>query len=185
MSDNPDAIALRAAMSILQIQRQQALRDMKTLETQKEKALEDPETFARSVSEGKIKARGMEGIIPTRDDQAGTEEDDGMSGSENEMGSLGGGDGGRSVSFGDIPSAQNVVRMPPVNWAKYHVVGESLDRLHDEQRARPSSGYPLRDEELRPRERAPESVVAAPYNPWVDKVGDKPARTRNGAKKKN
>jgi len=181
MSDNPDAIALRAAMSVLQIQRQQALRDMKTLEAQKEKALEDPEAFVRGVKEGNIKARGMSGIVPIATEQDSTEiDDDGMDtdGGENRP------DGQNNSPFGTIPSAQNVVRMPPVNWAKYHIVGESLDKLHDEQRVRPSMGQPLRDEDFRLRERATESVVAAPYNPWVDRVGEKPTRTRNGAKKK-
>jgi len=184
MSDNPDAIALRAAMSILQIQRQQALRDMKTLEQQKIKASADPEAFARGVSEGRIQARGVQGIIPTADEQDQDEDSEVDVSSDNPGSTRVGGDGGKVELFGTIPSAQNVVRMPPVNWAKYHIVGESLDKLHEEQRARPSPGQPLRDENLRPRERAPESVIAAPYNPWVDKVGEKPTRTRNGAKRK-
>ena len=183
MSDNPDAIALRAAMSVLQIQRQQALKDMKTLETQKEKALEAPETFAQDVRDGKIKMRGMEGIIPTQGIPSVPDENSQMDGSD-EMKGISEETGTKSDPFGDIPSAQNVVRMPPVNWAKYHVVGESLDKLHDEQRARPSPGYPSREEDTRPRERAPESVVAAPYNPWEDKVQEKPARAKTGAKKK-
>ena len=185
MSDNPDAIALRAAMSILQIQRQQALRDMKELEAQKEKALEDPEVFARAVSEGKIKARNMSAIVPLADEQDGVEGDDEDVDTENEDMENEVPDSKTSEPFGTIPSAQNIVRMPPVNWSKYHIVGESLDKLHNEQRVRPSPGQPLRNEDLRPRERAPESVIAAPYNPWTDKVGEKPTRTRNGAKRKS
>ncbi len=184
MSDNPDAIALRAAMSILQIQRQQALRDMKTLEEQKFKALGDPEAFARGVSEGKIKARGVQDIMPTADEQDQDEDSEDNLNSESHPFTNGGEDGRNFEPFGTLPSAQNIVRMPPVNWAKYHIVGESLDRLHEEQRARPIPGQPLRDEDLRPKERALESVIAAPYNPWVDKVGEKPTRTRNGAKRK-
>lgn len=184
MSDNPDAIALRATMSILQIQRQQALRDMKRLEQQKIKALADPEAFARGVSEGKIQARSVQGIVPTADEQDQDEDSEDDMSTETPGSTKVGGDGGKVEPFGTIPSAQNVVRMPPVNWAKYHIVGESLDKLHEEQRARPIPGQPLRDEDLRPKERAPESVIAAPYNPWVDKVGEKPTRTRNGAKRK-
>ena len=186
ISDNPDAIALRAAMSVLQIQRQQALRDMKTLEVQKEKALEDPEGFARGVSEGKIKARGMTGIVPAADerdddaDNGGDEMDTEVQGHK-----LDGEEGGKEASFGTIPSAQNVVRMPPVNWAKYHIVGESLDKLHEEQRARPSQSFPLRDEDLRPRERAPQSIIAAPYDPWNDRLGSRPTKSKGGAKKKS
>lgn len=158
---------------------------MQTLEEQKSTAMAHPEAFARGVSEGKVKARGVQGIIPTADEQDQTgdsEEDDVATGSHH---ALDAGDGSEAYKhFGIIPSAQNVVRMPPVNWAKYHIVGESLDKLHEEQRARPSQGQPLRDEDLRPRERASESVIAAPYNPWVDKVGEKPTRTRSGAKRK-
>lgn len=183
VSDNPDAIALRAAMSILQIQRQQALRDMKTLEEQKIKAMDDPEAFARGVSEGRIQARAVQGIIPTADEQDQDEDSEDEVNTDNHQ-STRAEDGVKAEPFGTIPSAQNVVRMPPVNWAKYHIVGESLDKLHEEQRARPNPGQPLRDGDLRPRERAPESVIAAPYNPWVDKVGEKPTRTRNGAKRK-
>ncbi len=157
---------------------------MQTLEEQKSKAMEDPEAFARGVSEGKVKARGVQGIIPTADeqDQTGDSEEDVATGSHQAPDT--GEECEKYKHFGIIPSAQNVVRMPPVNWAKYHIVGESLDKLHEEQRARPSQGQPLRDEDLRPRERASESVIAAPYNPWVDKVGEKPTRTRSGAKRK-
>ena len=184
MSDNPDAIALRAAMSVLQIQRQQALRDMKTLEDQKAKALKDPEAFAKAVSDGTIKSRSMAGIIPNPSpihashDSKGNPTLDSDSEDEEVV------PPSDPSAFGTIPSAQNVVRMPPVNWAKYHIVGESLDELHEEQRRRPSPGQPLTDEDLKPREREPEHVIAAPYNPWLDKVGEKPGRTRSGGKKK-
>ena len=185
MSDNPDAIALRAATSILQLQRQQALRDLKLLEVQKEKALEDPEGFARGVSEGKIKARGMSGILPLSSDHDGTEaRDDGRGDRPDTDKEFDGNKDqhtNKNDTFGTIPSAQNVVRMPPVNWAKYHVVGESLDKLHEEQRVRPSLGQATRDENQRPGERAQESVIAAPYNPWIDKVDEKPTRTKKKA----
>lgn len=186
MSDNSDAIALRAAMAILQIQRQQALRDMKTLEEQKNRALEDPEGFARAIIEGTIKSRSMEGIIPVADSSSASKESGNVTASDSDEEMHDSGEKAATITdtFGTIPSAQNVVRMPPVNWARYHIVGESLDKLHEEQRNRPSPGQPLRDEDLRPRERAPEHFIAAPYNPWVDKVGEKPGRTRSGAKKR-
>ena len=194
-STNPDAIALRAAMSILQLQRQQALRDMQTLERQKEAAVANPETFARDVASGKIKARGMRGVLgPVGEVQAslnggdygGSEgvaehvEDGGaMDDSEDESDDKPTAETGGA--FGEIPSEQNVVRMPPINWTKYHIVGESLDKLHEEQRSRPVAGQPLRDEDLKPRPRAPEHVIASPYDPWRDKLEAKEkGRTRSG-----
>ena len=197
-STNSDAIALRAAMSILQLQRQQALRDMQTLERQKEAAVADPEAFARDVASGKIKARGMRDILgPVGEmpsDMNGI-----SSGRKGELhSSLADDAKDREVmddseteddksaaqvnrDFGEIPSEQNVVRMPPINWAKYHIVGESLDKLHAEQRARPVPGQPLRDEDLKPKPRAPEHVIASPYDPWRDKLeGKEKSRTRSG-----
>lgn len=197
-STNSDAIALRAAMSILQLQRQQALRDMRTLEKQKEAAVANPEAFARDVASGKIKARGMRGVLGPVG-----EVDGGLSGVESgREGELGGGEGddvgdggamddsgdeGEKTAaetagvFGEVPSAQNVVRMPPINWTKYHIVGESLDKLHEEQRSRPVAGQPLRDADLKPRQRAPEHVIASPYDPWRDKLEAKEkGRTRSG-----
>ena len=87
--------------------------------------------------------------------------------------------------FGELPTAQKVVRMPPVNWAKYHIVGESLDKLHEEQRIRPAQGQPLRDDDLRPKERGAESVIARAYDPWKDGLvkKEKGVRTRSGGKK--
>ncbi|KAL2037276.1 hypothetical protein N7G274_009965 [Stereocaulon virgatum] len=149
-SENPDAIALRAAMSILQVQRQQALRDMRTLERQKNLALSDPEEFARGVAEGRVRSRGTAGILPTpstTNDEVGDEAEERSEGEEEAV------DGKERHVFGEIPSAQNVVRMPPVNWAQYHVVGESLDRLHEEQLLRPTVGVLGREEDLRSKER--------------------------------
>lgn len=195
-STNPDAIALRAAMSVLQLQRQQALRDMETLQTQKKAAVADPEAFARDVISGKIKARGMRNILgpvgelqhelsgadPRREGEPNggptdvAEDAVEMDEAEDE--------GDKHMAeriFGEIPSAQNVVRMPPINWTKYHIVGESLDKLHEEQRSRPVAGQPLRDRDLKPKQRAPEHVIASPYDPFKDKMDVKEkGRTRSG-----
>jgi len=70
------------------------------------------------------------------------------------------------------------VRTPPVNWAKYHIVGPPLDRMHEEQRRNPTLGELRRDE----AERAPDHVVAAPYRPFVDKI-EGSGRTRSTGKK--
>lgn len=74
---------------------------------------------------------------------------------------------GDTLSFPPVPRPQTVFRCPPVNWAKYHVVGEALDALHAEQTARPSSGL----EATGSATRAPLHVLAAPYSPFTDRDG--------------
>ncbi|MCJ1409000.1 hypothetical protein MMC19_003077 [Ptychographa xylographoides] len=166
-SENPDAIALRSAISVLQIQRQRTLQDLKTLDRQKREAVADPERFARDLASGKITTATTPGFLAeARSEPAHTDD--------------GGGTTGRPA-FGTIPAPQNVVRTPPINWDKYHVVGEALDKLHEEQTLRPTGGEPHRDGERGGR--APEHVIAAPYRPWADGVAASPARTRSTAKK--
>lgn len=67
-------------------------------------------------------------------------------------------------SFPAVPLPQDVVRCPPIEWAKYNIVGESLDKLHRDQQARPG------DVDSSQRD----SVVAAPYNPFLDKLDPRP-----------
>lgn len=177
-SDNPDAIALRSAISILQLQRQQSVRDLQHLEKQKCDAVADSNGFAEELVAGRISMRSGGGLIglPLVSGSRTTEEtaiEDDLSDSE-----------GRNTptqmpKFGPVPTPQNIVRCPPINWAKYHVIGDSLDKLHEEQRLRPISGEPLKDE---PR-RAPVHVIAAPFRPFEDKVSDPPMRTRSVSKK--
>lgn len=180
-SDNSDAMALRSAISILQIQRQQALRDMKALEEQKKLAVADPEGFADAVAAGHVKTTRSGGLFVGPNPDNKTEDlpehgdTDSMDTDDEEQKPT------RTKSkFADFPGAQNVVRCPPVNWAKYHIVGEPLDRLHEEQRARPSPGQLHTDDDSG---RAPEHVIAAPYNPWVDKLPESSMKTRSLTKK--
>ena len=64
--------------------------------------------------------------------------------------------------FPPIPGAQKVVRMPHINWEKYHIVGAPLDRMHEQQRRWPGNfAYGHQD-------RGPEFAVAAPYSPFLD-----------------
>lgn len=179
-SDNTDAMALRSAISILQIQRQKAQRDMKALEEQKKVALADPEGFANAVAAGKVKTASSGGLFvgpnpDTEHDGSSNDDEEGDTGTETDSHRA-----TRAMAFRDIPGPQNVVRCPPVNWAKYHVVGEPLDRMHDEQRRRPDPGQPHVDEEPKP---APEHVIAAPYSPWTDKLPETSMRTRSVAKR--
>ncbi|MCJ1370119.1 hypothetical protein MMC20_001331 [Loxospora ochrophaea] len=176
-SENPDAIALRSAISVLQIQRQQSLRDLKTLQRQKEAAVANPESFAKDVVSGKIKSSSDRGPF-----DLSLKDKDGSDGQDEEMVDVDDDERrGRDHSqFENIPGPQNIVRCPPINWAKYHIVGQALDNLHNEQRLRPTAGEPERD--LEPS-RAPEHVIAAPYRPWEDKLPEPSMRTRSVAKK--
>lgn len=178
-SDNPDAIALRSAISILQIQKQQALRDIRALDKMKQAAAENPERFVQEILKGNTTASGNQMEIahtqlPANKNEKGRVYVDGQH--QNERGTL-------NTGFGKIPKPQDVVRMPPINWAKYHIVGEPLDRLHEEQRRRPSPGEPRRDTPTL-IQRAPEHVIAAPYRPFTDRL-DSPMKTRSSNKRKN
>ncbi|KKK20888.1 hypothetical protein P175DRAFT_0439888 [Aspergillus ochraceoroseus IBT 24754] len=162
-SENPDAIALRSAISILQLQKQQSLRDIQTLEKMKKAAAADPEKFARELAAGNLSAKDAGGFINfTHDDDDDAEVSTDLS------------------RLGKLPTPQNVVRMPPVNWAKYHVLGESLDKMHEEQRRRPSAAEPRRDDST---QRAPEHVLASPYRPLVDKL-ESPTKAKGMNKSK-
>lgn len=149
------------------MQKQQSLRDIKALERLKEAASANPEAFAHDLAEGRMRPEDHGAVIQFSDDgdmdiDADTDDtkmkDDGTS------------------SFGRLPQPQNIVRMPPINWAKYNVVGEPLDRMHEEQLRRPSSGAPG-------REPAPEHVLASPYRPLVDKI-ETPSRLARPTKPK-
>ncbi|BCR87344.1 uncharacterized protein ACHE_31331S [Aspergillus chevalieri] len=162
-SDNPDVIALRSAISILQLQKQQSLRDMRALDRMKKAAAADPERFARELTSGNLKAEDKGGFINLNlsadeddDDDEEIEGGEGVEGQEDVFSNL-----------GKFPTPQNVVRMPPINWAKYQIVGEPLDKMHAEQLRRPSAGEPLREDLA---QRAPEHVLASPYRPLVDKL---------------
>ncbi|GES64952.1 hypothetical protein ATEIFO6365_0009044700 [Aspergillus terreus] len=173
-SENPDAIALRSALSILQLQKQQSLRDIRTLERLKKAAAADPEGFARELAAGNLSAKDPGGFVNfTHDEEDGGDGEDESGEAEESNKSRG------ASGLGTIPTPQNVVRMPPINWAKYQVVGEPLDRMHEEQRRRPSSGEPRREDST---QRAPEHLLAAPYRPLVDKL-ESPERVKRKQQK--
>ena len=65
--------------------------------------------------------------------------------------------------FDSIPGPQNVVRMPYINWEKYHISGDALDSMHEQQRRWPGNFAYGQD-------RGREHVVAAPYSPWLDSL---------------
>lgn len=180
-SDNPDAIALRSAISILHIQKQQSLRDIRTLDKMKKAAAAHPEEFVKQLAAGKLNTPDPGELISftsgaTSEDATAQDEmeinhdDTKVSDSQHQ-------ESNAQVEFGKIPKPQNIARMPPINWAKYHIVGEPLDKLADEQRRRPAPGDPRRDVSSE-SQRAPEHFIAAPYRPFVDKL-EPPMRTRS------
>lgn len=76
------------------------------------------------------------------------------------------------TTFHKLPSRQNIARMPAINWAKYHVVGHALDRLHEEQRRHPTAGEPATTLSLaQGQQRQQAFQVVAPYDPLRDVVG--------------
>lgn len=176
-SENPDAIALRSAISILQMQKQQGQRDLITLERMKQAAAADPEGFARELAAGRLRTEDRGAVIQFTDDPDDDDDDDEMKTEDDSKdGIKQKGDKSPASRFGRIPPPQNIVRTPPINWAKYQVVGEPLDRMHAEQLRRPYSGEPR-------RETAPEYVLASPYRPLVDHL-DTPARLARPSKTK-
>ena len=153
LDENPDALALRSAIAVLQMQKRRAEGDIVALQRAKEGALGDPEGFTRDLSEGRIRSGG-------------------------DAGGEGSGDG-EGRPWGELPARQDVVRCPPVNWARYAVAGESLDKLHAEQRENPDLGVPATVAPDGTYEFKGEGEkrglvgVAAPYTPGRDKIADK------------
>ncbi|KAJ4320848.1 hypothetical protein N0V84_005669 [Fusarium piperis] len=136
---NPDVIALKSAISILQIQRQRATADIQALSRAKDEAVQDPEAFVKDLIAGKINA-------PANDD-SDDEDDDGHDTVDQTQDNAGEGpskqrNASEPRAWANLPQPQNVVRCPPINWSQYAVVGDSLDKLHSEQVARPSQGTP-------------------------------------------
>jgi hypothetical protein len=192
-SDNTDIIALRATIELLQLQKQTSSSDIQLLSRMRETVLADS---ARYVDELKKRARENEPpssaggdvkedlLAPTlryvteglRKDMARTRETE-RKDSHMEVDGEDSEDEGAGEEFPRGPRAQNVFRMPPINWAKYHVVGDALDKLHDEQRTRPTPGQPTTDATA-------SYVMAAPYDPLRDaNKSEHPMQTRKGTKK--
>jgi len=88
-----------------------------------------------------------------------------------------------------LPAPQTVVRAPPINWAQYGIVGESLDKIHADQLARPAEGAPARVgpngqvvfQRGEGNRRQADLGVAAPYAPGRDRI--EKMGTRKGGKR--
>lgn len=199
-------MALRAAIALLQVQRERCRRDIRDLDRVRGEALRDPGGFVdvlRERGEKRKKQRRMRDVLgPTlrgfRPDDAGESKDeerevkdtqsDGSEvrppSSESSESDSESEDSGKKAEerFPPLPEPQNIFRCPPINWTKYHISGEPLDRMHEEHRARPMLGEPEVNGSGRP---AP-YVLAAPYSPFRDVGGiggEHPMQTRKGSKK--
>ncbi|KAF7899033.1 uncharacterized protein EAF01_008246 [Botrytis porri] len=139
LSENPDALAVKSAISILQLQMRNAKRDMLTLQRIKERAMEDPEGFVGSLKEGEQREREenarKRGRMVVDTESSSDEDEESEEGQANEAQA-------NNPKWETLPTPQNIVRCPPVNWAKYGIMGESLDRLHADQIRKPSQGIP-------------------------------------------
>lgn len=216
-NSNPDAIALRSSASLLQMQAAKARQDLQTLEQLKVLASQDPLAFTQELVTGSVKQQvntggilgaslaPLESLFTDMDpeEDKGTEEEEAMketSGtkegeSKDTASATATPTSNAGSKFPPIPAPQNIIRMPPINWSKYGVVGDSLDKMHEEQRTNPTPSQPeilaTRDSQpARPvmeqyqhsAEKAPAYAVAAPYDPLKDQPKSA-ADTRRGSKK--
>ncbi|KAK5944200.1 hypothetical protein PMZ80_003481 [Knufia obscura] len=162
LDDNADAIALRATISLLQMQRQQSLKDIRDLDNIKDTALDDPRGFADDLRAGKLK-KPMSSEITFDDVEYENEDGDDEPTNNGETAS----------KFRRLPNAQNVARCPPIEWSKYHIVGKPLDNLHEMQKRHPG----VSENDFARGATPNEHEVAAPYRPFKDKLN-----TNKGAK---
>jgi hypothetical protein len=199
------------------MQAAKARQDLETLERLKALATEDPLAFTKELVTGRVKEEPsggvlgatlapLESLLKNVDPDVKGSEDRAMKEIPDTQES--GGNGftralfestpNSASKFPPIPAPQNIIRMPPINWSKYGIVGDSLDKLHEEQRTNPSPSQPeiLATRDLQPSrpvldhyqhstEKAAPYVVAAPYDPLKDKPlsGAKAADPRRGSKK--
>lgn len=167
LDDNPDVIALRATISLLQMQRQQSLKDIRDLDRIRDLALDDPEAFVEDLKSGKlsnISAPAM--TLDDGEDMDGVEDD-------KERGDVDESTATPDRSrYGRLPNPQNIVRCPPIEWSKYHILGRPLDELHEKQIRYPGVG----EKDFARTSRGHE--IAAPYRPFKDKLA--PDRSSKG-----
>lgn len=186
--DNTDVVALRATLAILHHQKQTSERDIKTLQQLKRSLREDPTTFTEELVSGKMREdrRPEDPLYATfaTDDR---HDDTSMSDDEPTVPA-------DTSQYPKIPTKQNVVRCPPINWSKYHIVGEPLEKMHEEQLKRPTQGEPSHgaisttgNPYFTPASAAPalapEHHVYKPYDPFTDSLADRDGvQTRRSSK---
>ena len=152
LDENPDAIALKATITLLQMQRQQSLKDIRDLDRLKDIALEDPRGFADALRAGNLK-KPHPGEITFDDVEYEDDTEDSPIKED------------ADTKFGRLPNAQNIARCPPIEWSKYHVMGKPLEDLHNLQKQYPgATPTELANHSARPYE------VASPYQPFNHKL---------------
>jgi hypothetical protein len=181
--DATDAIALRAAISSLQFQKKKAQDDIRALEKIKKKALDGPEYFRSELAAGRLQEQKPKiGDLQAILDHEGSSDDEdevvlGASADEADMKPAEVTDQqpatssteqpqsemDKATAFDRIPGPQSVVRMPYINWDKYHITGEPLDSMHEQQRKWPGNFAYGQD-------RGRVHTVVAPYSPWLDSL---------------
>jgi hypothetical protein len=168
------------------MQREKSKQDIKTLQELKVAAISDPQAFARSLeAQAKRKTKTSSDISDPA--LAGVSDSEALGdGERNENGEGESTDKASNLDdatskFPSLPQPQNIIRCPPVEWAKYHIVGEPLDKMHEEQKRWPGSSEPPRTQH---GQRAPPHAVASPYSPFTDAVSaPPPPRPHRGSKK--
>lgn len=156
LDDNADAIALRATISLLQMQRQQSLKDIRDLDKLKDAALQDPRAFADDLRAGKLNKSPPAANGITFDEVE--YESDQATETRNE-----------TSKFGRLPQPQNIARCPPIEWSKYHIVGKPLDDMHELQKQYPGASA----SDLAKGLGRKEHELMAPYRPFKDKMQDR------------
>lgn len=159
LEENADAIALRATISLLQMQRERSLKDIRNLDKMKQLALDHPKEFVDDLQAGNLRKPGSDSILLHEVDES--DEADSV---DQLLDSHRGPRLTKHSKFGYLPDAQNVARCPPIEWSKYHIVGEPLDQIHEMQKQHP--GASLTD--LTRGAPLPNSEIAAPYRPFKD-----------------
>lgn len=189
---NPDVIALKSAISVLQIQKRRATEDIQTLSRAMDEAIEQPEAFVQHLAATQAQPRTRSSAARTDYGQAGSPGQHGDEDDEDEEME----DGDEQCQQGDKPSSkprswtslpqpQSLVRTPPINWAQYAIVGDSLEKLHTEQISQPTQGTPAvfganGTYEFKAGEGKQERYAGAsrPYSPGKDKIERKSFKTR-------
>lgn len=169
------------------MQARNAVRDIQALQRIKERAVKDPVGFAKALESGAIRTKGDPLYNPGQD---GDEDDEERAGKGAKVKGGENGGEGKEEKWEPLPTPQNVVRCPPINWNQYGIVGDSLEKLHKDQVERPTEGVPQKmgsdgvlvsgGEGVR---RAADLGVAAPYQPGRDKIEKEKMGTRKGGKR--
>lgn len=169
LESNPDVLAVKSAIALLQFQAKSARQDMQTVQQIKRRAMQDPEAFLDAASAGLISPSDIPPLMRCVDD----DEDAHDSMGDQHLPGNGVRESSQST-WPQIPVPQEIVRCPPINWHRYAVEGDELERIHTLERQRPSQGNPQilqPDGELRdgaPGERRDDVGIASPYRPGKD-----------------